>query len=212
MEVNKLNIEFTAQFYEPELIEEIKNVGAIKQANVGETLIEIGQYIKFIPVILKGSIKILRENEEGDELFMYYISSGDTCSMSLTCCMQNRISGIRAVVEEDVEYLAIPINYIEDWIRKYASWRSFIFRSYQTRLDEMLSTIDSLAFKKMDERLWDYLIQKSINSGSKTILTTHQEIATDLHASREAVSRLLKRMEQDGVILLGRNKIEILEE
>lgn len=210
MDINKLNIDFTSQFYEPELIEEMKKVSAIKEAKVGETLIEIGQYIKFIPVIIKGSIKILRENEDGDELFMYYISSGDTCSMSLTCCMQNRISGIRAVVEEDVEFMAIPINYIEDWIRKYASWRSFIFRSYQTRLDEMLNTIDSLAFKKMDERLIEYLKLKSENSGSKTIHTTHQEIATDLHASREAISRLLKKMELDKVIILGRNKIEML--
>lgn len=211
MDINKLNIDFTSQFYEPELKEEMAKVSSLKEAKVGETLIEIGQYIKFIPVITKGSIKILRENEDGDELFMYYISSGDTCSMSLTCCMQNRISGIRAVVEEDVEYMAIPINFIEDWIRKYASWRSFIFRSYQTRLDEMLNTIDSLAFKKMDERLLEYLKLKSENSGSKTIQTTHQEIATDLHASREAVSRLLKKMEIDKVIILGRNKIEILE-
>lgn len=124
--------------------------------------------------------------------------------------MQNRISGLRAVVEEDVEYLAVPINYLEEWIRKYASWRSFIFKSYQLRFDEMLETIDSLAFKKMDERLSEYLVHKAEHSGGNIIHTTHQEIASDLHASREAVSRLLKKMEQDKKIVLGRNKIEIL--
>lgn len=211
MNINELNLNFLTQFYEPELMEDIKNVATLKTAKSGDSIMEIGQYIKYIPIVVSGSLKILRENEDGNELFMYYINAGDTCSMSLTCCMQNRISGLRAVVEEDIEYLAIPISYLEDWIKKYASWRSFIFKSYQIRFDEMLSTIDSLAFKKMDERLSEYLDQKAAHSGGEIIHTTHQEIATDLHASREAVSRLLKKMEQDNKIVLGRNKIEILE-
>lgn len=210
MKINELKIEHFSQFYEPELQKEIKSVGLLKSSKVGDTLIDIGQYVKYIPIIITGSIKILRENIDGSELFMYYINSGDTCSMSLTCCMQNRLSGVRAEVEDDVEYIAIPIKYIEEWIRKYASWRSFIFKSYQLRFDEILLTIDSLAFKRMDERLIEYLKNKSKNIDSKIINTTHQHIATDLNASREAVSRLLKKMEIDGLIKLGRNKIEML--
>lgn len=210
MKIDGLNLNFMAQFYEPELLEEIKSVGILNKAKTGDSIMEIGQYIKYIPLVVSGSLKILRENEEGDELFMYYINSGDTCSMSLTCCMQNRISGLRAVVEEDVEYLAIPINYLEEWIRKYASWRAFIFKSYQIRFDEMLQTIDSLAFKKMDERLQEYLQQKTEQTKTKTIFITHQEIATDLNASREAISRLLKKMEQEQKVVLGRNEIQIL--
>lgn len=210
MKINKLQLEAISNFYEPALQEEIESVGILKTAKAGEIIIDIGQYVKAIPIITKGSLKILRENMDGSELFMYYINSGDTCSMSLTCCMQNRLSGIRAEVEEDVEYIAIPVKYLEDWIKKYSSWRSFIFKSYQVRLDEMLHTIDSLAFKKMDERLMEYLKQKGQNSHTNTINTTHQHIATDLNASREAISRLLKKMEIDGVIKLGRNKIEML--
>jgi len=210
MEINQLNFEYLAQFYEPELQKEIKSVGVFKKAKAGDTLIDIGQYVKNIPILTSGSIKILRENIDGSELFMYYINTGDTCSMSLTCCMQNRLSGIRAEVEEDVEFVSIPVKHLEDWIRKYVSWRSFIFKSYQNRFDEMLLTIDSLAFKRMDERLIEYLKNKSHNIENKIIQTTHQHIATDLNASREAVSRLLKKMEIDGVIKLGRNKIEML--
>lgn len=210
MKINTLKIEDTDLFYEPELQKEIELVGKIFNAKVGDVIIEIGQYVKFIPILLKGSIKIIRENEDGSDLFMYYINKGDTCSMSLTCCMQNRISGIRAEVEEDVKYIAIPVKHIESWIQKYPSWRTFIFRSYQIRFDEMLMTIDSLAFKKMDERLLEYITSKSENTGSKKLNITHQQIAMDLNASREAVSRLLKKMEIDKVVKLGRNKLEIL--
>ncbi len=210
MDIKELIIQDFSQFYEPELQKEMEIVGIIKKAKAGDTLIDIGQYVKNIPIITKGSIKILRENIDGSELFMYYINPGDTCSMSLTCCMQNRLSGIRAEVEEDVEFIAIPIKYIEEWIRKYPSWRTFIFKSYQLRFDEMLLTIDSLAFKRMDERLIEYLKNKSQNLDSDLILTTHQHIATDLNASREAISRLLKKMEIDGLIKLGRNKIQML--
>lgn len=210
MKINTLKIEDTDLFYEPELQKEIELVGKIFNAKVGDVIIEIGQYVKFIPILLKGSIKIIRENEDGSDLFMYYINKGDTCSMSLTCCMQNRISGIRAEVEEDVKYIAIPVKHIESWIQKYPSWRTFIFRSYQIRFDEMLMTIDSLAFKKMDERLLEYITTKSENTDSKKLNITHQQIATDLNASREAVSRLLKKMEIDKVVKLGRNKLEIL--
>lgn len=210
MDINELHIDLVSQFYEPELIKEIELVGFKKKASVGDTLIEIGQYVKNIPILTKGSIKILRENIDGSELFMYYINEGDTCSMSLTCCMQNRLSGVKAEVEEDVEFIAIPIKYIEEWISKYASWRSFIFKSYQSRFDEMLLTIDSLAFKKMDERLLEYLNNKSKNLNTNIILTTHQHIATDLNASREAISRLLKKLEINKVVKLGRNKIELL--
>ena len=210
MKINTLKIEDTDLFYEPELQKEIELVGKIFNAKVGDVIIEIGQYVKFIPILLKGSIKIIRENEDGSDLFMYYINKGDTCSMSLTCCMQNRISGIRAEVEEDVKYIAIPVKHIESWIQKYPSWRTFIFKSYQIRFDEMLMTIDSLAFKKMDERLLEYITSKSENTGSKKLNITHQQIAMDLNASREAVSRLLKKMEIDKVVKLGRNKLEIL--
>ena len=210
MKINTLKIEDTDLFYEPELQKEIELVGKIFNAKVGDVIIEIGQYVKFIPILLKGSIKIIRENEDGSDLFMYYINKGDTCSMSLTCCMQNRISGIRAEVEEDVEYIAIPVKHIESWIQKYPSWRTFIFKSYQIRFDEMLMTIDSLAFKKMDERLLEYITTKSENTDSKKLNITHQQIAMDLNASREAVSRLLKKMEIDKVVKLGRNKLEIL--
>lgn len=198
-------------FYEPALQAEIEAVGMRKTLTKGEVLINIGDYIRYIPILKKGSLKILRQNTEGLELFMYYVNEYETCSMSLTCCMQNKLSGVKAIAESDVELIAIPIKYIEEWIKKYASWRSFIFKSYQNRFNEMLEVIDALAFKKMDERLVEYLQVQVKNNNSSTLHITHQAIATDLNASREAVSRLLKKMENENRIRLGRNRIEVLE-
>lgn len=197
-------------FYEPALQAEIEAVGMRKTLTKGEVLINIGDYIKYIPILKKGSLKILRQNTEGFELLMYYVNEHETCSMSLTCCMQNKLSGVKAIAESDVELIAIPIKYIEEWIKKYASWRSFIFKSYQNRFNEMLEVIDALAFKKMDERLVEYLQVQVKNNNSSTLHITHQAIATDLNASREAVSRLLKKMENENRIRLGRNRIEVL--
>jgi len=197
------------ELHDQSLINDLSEHGRCMKFKAGETIIDYGEFIRLVPLVLEGSIKVLRENEEGDELFLYFLNSGESCSMSFTCCMTDKRSSIRAIAEEDTRILGLPVRYVDEWISRYPVWKNFVMRSYDQRLLELINTIDTIAFKKLDERLMDYLIQKSETHNSKEIHTTHQEIAYDLHASREAISRLLKQLEKLGKIELGRNKINI---
>ncbi len=204
-------IENYGTVFEKELINEIANIGLLKNTKEGDTLIEIGNYIKSMPLLISGAIKILREDTDGDELLLYYLEKGQTCSMTLNCCMSSSKSEIRAIAETDTTLIMIPIEKMEEWTAKYKSWRNFVFDSYNTRLKELLNTVDSIAFQNMDKRLIDYLKEKSRILNSKTIHSTHQEIAYDLHSSRVVVSRLLKKLEELGSIKLNRNYIKIIK-
>lgn len=197
--------------FEDELLKEIATVGSQRKFHQDDILIEIGEQVKFMPLLVKGAIKILREDENGDELLLYFLERGDTCAMTLTCCLGKNKSKIQAVAETDGILIMIPIEKMEEWIIKYKSWRNFVFESYNVRLLEMLEAIDTLAFMKMDERLFKYLTDKAKVLGTTEIANTHQEIATDMHTSRVVISRLLKSLELEGKIKLNRNKIEILE-
>lgn len=207
----QLVLEHFPMLTEPALQEEIAEVAVLRKYKADEIIMDFGSYIKMVPLVISGSIKVVREDEEkGHELYLYYLHPGETCSMSFSCCMMNKRSDIRTTAEEDTVLLGIPIKYIDEWMMKYQSWKNFVMRSYDQRMRELVATIDSIAFQKMDERLLNYLHQKSAASGSQIINTTHQQIAYDLNASREAVSRLLKQLEKIGEIRLGRNKIELL--
>ena len=197
--------------FEEALIEEIVKVASYSQFKANDYLIEIGDYIKTMPLLLNGAIKILREDENGDELLLYFLERGDTCAMTLTCCMGQSKSRIRAIAETDGALLMIPVEKMEDWLTKYKSWRNFVFDSYNVRLMEMLEAIDTLAFMNLDERLYKYLTDKAKVLGNTEINTTHQEIAYEMHTSRVVISRLLKALELKGTIKLHRNKIEILQ-
>ncbi len=194
---------------ELELQEEIARVGQLLHFSAGEIIMDVDSYIKLVPLVVEGSIKVVREDEDGKELFLYYLNSGDTCSMSFTCCMMDKKSQIRTVAEEPTTLIGIPIRYVDQWMTKYQSWKNFVMRSYDDRMMELVRTIDNIAFKKMDERLLDYLHKKASATQSNVIQATHQDIAFDLNASREAVSRLLKQLERSGAVQLGRNKIEL---
>ena len=204
-------IENFAGVFEKPLMDEIATAGTMLTVGEGEKIIEIGQYIKGMPLLLSGAIKILREDNEGDELLLYYLERGDTCSMTMACCLGNTKSEIRAIAETDVALVMVPIRKMEEWTAKYKSWRNFVFDSYHNRLNELLVTVDSIAFKNMDERLIAFLKEKARISNSKLILNTHQEIAYDLHSSRVVISRLLKKLEHLGKIKLHRNQIELID-
>ncbi|WP_339840134.1 Crp/Fnr family transcriptional regulator [uncultured Maribacter sp.] len=197
--------------FEEELINEIVQVGTFKEVPEGYKLIEIGDYLRGMPLLISGVIKILREDEDGDELLLYYLEKGDTCSMTMACCMGDTKSEIRAVAETDAKLIMVPIQKMEEWTIKYKSWRNFVFSSYHVRLNELLSTLDSIAFQKMDERLIGYLKEKARVTNDDIIHSTHQEIAYDLHSSRVVISRLLKKLEEMGKIKLHRNYIKILD-
>lgn len=199
-----------SHIFEDALIEEINQVGALKQAKEGDKLIEIGDYLRSMPLLVSGAIKILREDGDGDELLLYFLEPGDTCAMTLTCCLGQKKSEIRAIAELDTTLIMIPVQIMEEWMGKYRSWRNFVLSSYHTRLMEMLDTIDSIAFMNMDERLVKYLRDKQKIAGEPVINSTHQEIAYELHTSRVVVSRLLKKLENLGKIKLNRNSIRII--
>lgn len=197
--------------FEEALLDEIEKVAIYKEFKADDYLIEIGDYIKTMPLLLTGAIKILREDENGDELLLYFLERGDTCAMTLTCCMGQSKSRIRAIAETDGAMLMIPVEKMEEWLTKYKTWRNFVFDSYNVRLNEMLEAIDTLAFMNLDERLYKYLTDKAKVIGDTEIKNTHQEIAYEMHTSRVVISRLLKALELQGKIKLHRNKIEILQ-
>lgn len=195
------------QIAELRLQEAIAEVGKLHHFREGQVIMDFGAYVRMVPLVIKGSIKVLRENQEGRELLLYFLSAGETCSMSFTCCMMNKQSIIRTVAEEDTTVIGIPIQYMDEWMRKFPSWKNFVMLSYDDRMLELVKVIDSIAFKQMDDRLLEYLKNKSKNIGSKTLNVTHQQIANDLNGSREAISRLLKKLEKIELISLGRNQI-----
>ncbi len=207
--LQELKDNYGSQF-EPALIEEMGRVGTFMEAPEGKDLIRPGQYIKSVPLLLSGSIKILRPDANGDELLLYHLEKGDTCAMTLTCCIGSTKSEIHAISETDVKLLMIPIGKIEEWASKYKTWRNFVFSTYQTRMMEMLESIDNIAFHNMDERLKSYLENKIEILNSKHIYITHKEIASDLHTSRVVISRLLKKMENENLIKLHRSFIEVV--
>ncbi len=198
-------------FFEEELKKEISRIAKTYTIPSGEIIMDIGQSINQIPLVLKGSIKILREDDDGNEIFLYYLEPGHACATSITCCMSGQRSTIRAVAEDDTEFLGIPIEYSDEWMVKYKTWKNFVMNTYSERFEELLKAIDQLAFKKMDERLAKYLHDKAALHNKSEILISHQEIAYDLNTSREVISRLLKQLEKMGSIKLGRNRILILK-
>lgn len=199
-----------AHLFEEELLSEILTVGEYKKVPEGQELIDIGSSIKFMPLIISGAIKILREDENGDELVLYFIEQGDTCAMTITCCIGQSKSKIRAVAEVETILLMIPVQKIGEWMNTYQSWQSFILQSYHERMQELLEAIDTIAFLNMDERLLKYLKDKAMINRSEVIHATHKEIANDLHTSRVVVSRLLKTLEIKQEIQLNRNQITLL--
>ena len=197
--------------FEDELIQEINKVGIYKDIEEGTKLIEIGDYIKSMPLLITGAIKILREDEKGDELVLYFIEQGDTCAMTLSCCLGNSKSEIRAITETDTKLIMIPVEKMESWLGKYKTWQKFILQSYHDRMTELLEAVDTIAFLKMDERLYKYLKDKAMVNHNDVIKVTHQDIANDLHTSRVVISRLLKKLEINGKIKLNRNSIKLLD-
>ena len=197
--------------FEPELINEIAAEGVLKQFKKGEVMIDYHQTIINIPLLIEGAIKVLRQDETGDELALYYLERGDTCSMTLNCCMGSQKSEIRAIAETEATFISVPVQKMKDWIKKYDTWMAFVFESYNNRFNELLESIDNLAFNNMHGRLHKYLKDQTLVKKSVELNLSHQDIAYDMNTSRVVVSRLLKSLENEKLIKLGRNKIEVLD-
>ena len=199
------------EFVEPKLQTALVENLTFMSCPAGTILVEVGAFPKVLPLVVSGRFKVIREDDTGKEIFLYHLREGETCAMSINCCRANKPSEIKAVAEDDSELLALPIQFIEAWRTEFKSWNNFIIKTYNQRFDELLETIDNIAFLKMDERLLRYLHEMSKDkNGVGVINTTHQQIAIELNSSREVISRLLKQLETKGIIKLGRNYIELL--
>ena len=196
--------------FNPEFRQELIKHGKIMRIKAGDTLMTIGGEFKMIPLLVDGAIKVLREDEEGNELFLYFLRPGQTCALSLNCFMLAQPSEVHAEAEEDTIIIGLQPDYVRNWMDAYPDWRNFVMQTFQQRFHELLLTIDSIAFKKLDERLLAYLHEKADVNHNRVINTTHQEIAYELNSTREVISRLLKILEKQGAIELGRNKIVVM--
>ena len=196
--------------FEEPLVKEMLTVGKFKDVKQGETVVKSGARSQYIPFVLDGVLKVTRHDVDKGDVFLYYLEGGDTCAMSISCCMEPNSSQFSVVAEEDSSVWLIPVDQLDGWLVKYPAFRRFIFHSYRLRFDELLSTLDSMAFMKMDERLYKYLLDKKQASGNYVINKTHEEIARELNTSRVVISRLLKKLENEEKIEQKRNKIEIL--
>jgi CRP/FNR family transcriptional regulator, anaerobic regulatory protein len=193
--------------FNDELINEICYNGQLKAFTHDEMIIDIGDQMEYFPLVVSGTIKIMTEDLEGKELLLYYLEMGDTCAVTLNITTHGNKSKVRAIAEENCEILFLPTSKVDEWMVKYAEWRSFIMETYNYRMSEMLEAIDSLAFHNMEERLMKYLRDKAMVTGSTEIYGTHADIANDLHSSRVVISRILAKLEKDELLTHSRNKI-----
>jgi CRP/FNR family transcriptional regulator len=195
-------------FFERGLIDEISKEGEWITVETGDELMSEGKYIRSFPIVLEGLIRVCRKDEEGREVLLYYLNPGQVCAMALTCCMGRMQSNISAYAEEDTEIIRIPVDCLDKWIVQYTTWKEFVMYAYRSRFDELLTTIDGIAFRKMDERLEKFFVDRFKATGETIYNGTHQDIANNLTSSREVISRLLKQLEKTGRIVIGRNKID----
>ena len=196
--------------FNSQLIEEIEKNATIKEIKAGEILMRSGQYIKNTVLVISGKIKIYREDEDGGEFFMYYLQPGQACAISMICATKQETSTIMAKVVEDAELIMIPLSLMEKWMATHRTWYEFVIETYRNRFEEVLTVIDNIAFKAMDERLEFYLKRHKEACNCNDVKLSHQEIASELNTSREVISRLLKKMEQRGLVLLHRSHITVL--
>lgn len=196
--------------FEPELIDAIVHSTTLKRIPENTCILEVGDLIRSIPFVLSGVVKVSRIEEDGRELLLYYISPDESCAMTFTCCMQEHLSEIRATTEEESTILLIPISVMDEWLSRYPTWKSFVMKTIRHRFNELLRTIDMIAFQNLDDRLIHYLREKSKATSSTLINLSHEQIANELATSRVVISRLLKVLEQQEKLLLYRNQIKLL--
>lgn len=192
------------------MYEKLSKLGVSKTYNEGDVIINDHTYIKSIPIVISGTIKVMRTDDDGREILLYYIKSGESCIMSFLGGLHQDTSKVKAIAEDKTEVLFIPTEKLNVLMKEYPEWLDYMFRLYHKRFEELLEVVNAIAFKKMDERLMDYLEKKVKLTGSNTISITHEQLANELGTARVVVSRLLKQLETEGVVELGRNKISLI--
>ncbi len=196
---------------EPELYGEMEKAGVVKEISAGSIVLRKGQVIRSAILVVEGVIKLYQEDEEGGEFFMYHIQPGQACAVSMVCSYRQETSSVLASALTDATVLLIPLSYMDKWMSEYKSWHYFVINSYRSRYQELLNTVSEIAFKNMDERL-EFYLKKQVKQLGKHVRLTHQDIATDLNSSREVISRLMKKMEKNGWIIIHRNSFEWIKD
>ncbi len=193
-----------------EIIEKLETFSITKTFKEAEIILNEHSYIRSIPIVKKGSLRVMRTDEDGKEILLYYIKPGETCIMSFLGGIHDDTSKIKAVAEEETEILLVPVEKVSLLIKEYPEWLDYIFKLYHKRFEELLEVVNAIAFKKVDERILQLLKEKKKLTGSSEINITHHQLADELGTARVVVSRLLKQMETDGMVKLSRNKILLL--
>jgi CRP/FNR family transcriptional regulator len=207
--MNELKVKL-GSIFEKDLIDEIIAEGEIRSIKEGELIMDYGKPVRFMPIIISGTIRVMRKDEEDREIILYYLSNNESCAMAYACCMEAKKSEVRAIAEDNVEVIIIPHTKLDEWLVKYPSWKSYIFSSFTQRFNELLKSLESIAFHKLDERLIKYLKAKAKVTGKNSIQLSHNQIAEEMGTSRVVVSRLLKQLENDKKLILYRNEIKLL--
>lgn len=207
-----INIAKLESLFEKELVQELFQYGDLVHFQAGDVIMDYGKYVRMMPIILSGTVKVLRKDDNGKEILLYYLSDNESCSMAYGCCIASKKSEVKAVAEDDGKLLAIPFVKLTDWLCKYDTWRNYIFNSFNERFLELLNSIDIMAFGNMDKRVREYLKEKSERSGSSIVKVSHYKIAEELATTRVVISRILKQFENDGLVLLYRNEIKLMKE
>jgi CRP/FNR family transcriptional regulator, anaerobic regulatory protein len=198
------------QLIEPELLGLIASQGRIHTFTTGQHLLQPGASVAFLPLLTEGSVQIFRQDEQGREIFLYFLHPGETCAVTLQCCRPGGVSSVRVTAEEDGEFIALPNRFLEAFIQEFPSFRAFVIDTYAKRFNALLEAFDAVAFHKLDDRLWQYLKELTVARNTRNLRITHQEIAEALATTREVVSRLLKQLEGLGQLRLLRNQIDVL--
>jgi len=201
-----------APLFEDSLLREIEQKSMLITATAGQGLIRMGQPITVVPMVLSGTLKVSRENDEGQELLLYYVRPGEGCAMTFSCGLMSQVSLVKGTAEEDLLILCVAVAAMEEWMQKYSSWKRFVMSTIVNEFMDVIKSVDDVTFKKMDERLIYYLKERSRVSGSSLINLTHQQVADELGTNRVVVSRLLKKLETEKRILLYRNQIKLLKD
>ncbi len=198
--------------FERDLINRLQEKASIVEVPAGTTILKVGDVIRVVPIVLSGLIKVVRQDDDGHELLLYYVNAAESCAMTVTSYMQRSQSEIMAIAEDTVQLMVVPVDVADDLYAQYAGWKSFVMKTIRDRFRELLVTIDQIAFQKLDERLVNYLRDRSRATGSPLLNVSHEQIAIDLATSRVVISRLLKKLEQEKKVNLYRNQIRLMTE
>ena len=199
-----------SHIFEKDLVDEILNSSEVMTIKEGEVIMDYGKKVLFLPLVLSGTVRVMKRDEEDREILLYYLSDNESCTMAYACCMEAKKSEIKAIAEDDVKLLKIPHAKLDEWLLKYSSWKSYIFNSFSHRFNELLKSLESIAFHKLDQRLVKYLKNKTKVSGKSSVQLSHNQIAEEMGTSRVVISRLLKQLENENKVVLYRNEIKLL--